>query len=296
MSAEPLPPELLAAIVNGHPAHEISLLDRGLHYGDGLFETLAVKEGRAQLWERHLARLEQGCQRLHFPPPDGAALHDEAHALCTGHERAVLKILWTRGSGGRGYRIDRGIDRGIDHGKAAAARQTRALLLYRAPDYGAAPRRAGIAVRCCATRLGANAALAGIKHLNRLEQVLARDEWSDAGIAEGLMRDTHGRVICATASNVFAVRDGALLTPVLDECGVHGVMRGLIMETAASWGMAVHQTALRMEDLFAAEEVFLSNSLFGVWPVRRIDEIALKPGALAQRLAETLAPFHLSPP
>lgn len=288
MTAETLSPELLAVTVNGRSAGEIGILDRGLHYGDGLFETLAVKEGRVQLWERHLARLAEGCRRLHFPTPDGDVLRDEAEALCAGHERAVLKLLWTRGSGGRGYRID--------HGPDATARQTRALLLYKAPEYDASILQRGVTIRCCDTRLGINPALAGIKHLNRLEQILARDEWNDVRIAEGLMLDARDRVVCGTASNVFAVRDGALITPAVEQCGVAGVMRALVMETAETWGLAPRQDELRIEDLFAAEEVFLSNSLFGIWPVNRIDDVEFTPGALARRLAGALRDFHLSPP
>lgn len=281
------PAALLAARVSGGDDDAVNVLDRGLHYGDGLFETLAVSGGRIQLWERHLLRLEEGCRRLRLPAPDAAALFAEAQALCAGHTRAVLKILLTRGPGDRGYRIDR---------SAAAPPPTRALLLYRAPDYPAGCWRDGVAIRLCETRLAGNPALAGIKHLNRLEQVLARDEWSDAEIAEGLMLDPQGRVVSGTASNVFAVRGGRVETPAVTECGVAGVMRGLVLETAAGWGLETAQTPLRMADLLAADEVFLSNSLFGVWPVRRIDAAPLAAGPVARRLIDALGACSLAPP
>ena len=274
----------LAVLVNGRADGTVDILDRGLHYGDGLFETLAVVGGRIQLWDRHLRRLEEGCRRLRLPLPDPAALFGEAQSLCTGRDRAVLKVLLTRGPGARGYRIDR-----------SASAPTRLLLLYSAPAYPAEHWRDGVAVRRCATRLGTNPALAGIKHLNRLEQVLARDEWDDPEIAEGLMLDQHERVVSGTMSNVFAVRDGRLLTPALSDCGVAGIMRGLVLETAAGWGVETAQASLVMAELLEADEVFLSNSLFGVWPVRSIDATPLQAGPVARRLAAALGACSLAP-
>lgn len=275
---------LLDALIDGRRDGAVDILDRGLHYGDGLFETLAVRDGHLQLWQGHLLRLLEGCRRLRLPPPDAVGLEAAARQLCAGHARAVLKILLTRGPGTRGYRIDR-----------HAMRPMLALLLYHAPEYPHARWREGVAVRCCETRIAANPALAGIKHLNRLEQVLARDEWSDEDIAEGLMLDCEGQVVCGTASNVFAVHAGRLRTPALDACGVAGVMRAQVLETAAQWGMAVEQGCLLPEDLYRADEVFLSNSLFGIWPVCRVDGTPLAPGPFARRFIAALDGFSLAP-
>lgn len=274
---------LLGALVDGRPATTVCVLDRGLHYGDGVFETLAVRAGEAQLWSAHWERLARGCARLRLPVPDPRAVRDEARALADGAERAVLKILVTRGPGERGYRI------------AAGARPTRALLLYPAPDFPATHWSEGVAVRMCHTPIAVNPALAGIKHLNRLEQVLARAEWQDEGFAEGLMSDASGRVVCGTASNVFAVRGGALVTPDLADCGVEGVMRRSVLDAARDFGIAARTAPLRPEDLLEADEVFLTNSLFGVWPVRAIDGSVLRPGPVARRMARHLGPRTLAP-
>jgi len=275
--------EVLGALIGGRPGRSIDVLDRGLHYGDGLFETLAVRDGCPQLWEAHLRRLSAGCQRLALPPPDEAVLAAEANKLCAGHRRAVLKLILTRGRGARGYRF------------GPTPRPTRVLLLYRPPDHDAERWRSGVAVRCCTTPASANPVLAGIKHLNRLEQTLARAEWDDEAIAEGLMFDLRGGLVSGTSSNVFLVRDGRVLTPALSACGVAGVMRGEILARARGAGLDCAEVPLGREDLFSADEVFLSNSLFGVWPVNSIDGTALPTGAVARAMIEALAPSTLAP-
>lgn len=269
-------------LINGQPTGQIDARDRGLHYGDGLFETIAVRDGRPQLWDRHLARLTAGCERLRLPAPDAALLAAEAAQLCDGVAQGVLKIILTRGVGGRGY--------AIPHADAATAagRMSRILIRLPAPDYPATHYRDGVAVRLCELRLGDAPALAGIKHLNRLEQVLARSEWSDPGIAEGLMRDAEGAVIEGTMSNLFIVRTGGLETPELTRCGVAGVMRGRIIDRARELGLAVTERRLMPADLAAADECFLCNSLIGIWPVRRIDDNVLPVGPLTRWLTEQL--------
>ena len=272
-----------SSLINGLPGHTIDLNDRGLLYGDGLFSTLAVKEGQPQLWERHIEHLLEGCRRLRLTPVDASRLRAEATALCAGTARGVLKILLTRGPGARGYRFD------------AAAPGTRIVTLAPAPEYPARYYRDGVVVCLCETRLGANPALAGVKHLNRLEQVLARVEWDDAGIAEGLMRDGHGHIVEGTMSNLFLLRDGALLTPRLDECGVAGTMRATIIAWAQTVGLRVTECHLDDEDLRRADEVFLCNSLIGVWPVRRAVGRTWIPGPVTARVTAAIGVFSLMP-
>ncbi len=272
-----------SSLINGQPGHAIDLHDRGLQYGDGLFSTLAVRDGRPQLWEQHIGRLREDCGRLRLAPFDASQLRAEADALCTGIARGVLKILLTRGPGARGYRFD------------AAAPGTRILTLAPVPEYPVQHYRDGVAIRICTTRLGVNPALAGIKHLNRLEQVLARAEWDDAEIAEGLMRDVHGHIVEGTMSNLFLVRDGALLTPRLDECGVAGVMRATIIAWAQTSGISVMERHVDDGDLGRADEVFLCNSLIGVWPVRRVDGFTWRSGPLTARIAAAIGAFSLMP-
>jgi 4-amino-4-deoxychorismate lyase len=272
-----------ASLINGKPGSVIDALDRGLQYGDGLFETLAVKQERPQLWERHMERLLDGCRRLHLPTFDPTLLRAETDALCAGAARAVLKIVLTRGPGARGYRID------------PEATGTRILTLSAAPDYPVHYYRDGVAVRLCTTRLGCNPLLAGIKHLNRLEQVLARAEWDDADIAEGLMCDARGRVIEGIMSNLFIVTDGALVTPWLGECGVAGVMQGSILDWAHANGLPVTERPLAPADIKTADEAFLCNSLIGVWPVRRFEESVLRSGPVTARILAAVGACSLLP-
>jgi 4-amino-4-deoxychorismate lyase len=241
--------------------------DRGAAYGDGLFETVLVRDGRPLLWDEHLARLARGCHALGIPLP---AEHDLAAALAgAGPGLEVLKLTLTRGSGGRGYRPP-----------AAPLPRLRWQLAAFAP--AEARWREGVRVRHCRLRLGLQPALAGLKHLNRLENVLARAEWDDEAVAEGLLCDSDGRLVEATAMNLFWQREGRLETPRLDRCGVAGTLREALMER-----LEIQEVDTRPEELEAAEAVWLGNSVQGVWPVARLDDTA---GACVRRWS--LAPLH----
>jgi len=266
---------MLSCLINGEESSSINAADRGLHYGDGLFETVVVRDGLMPLWDRHWRRLSQSCQRLGLQGVDEVMLRDEALRLCAGLERGVLKVIITRGVGGRGYR------------PSSDMMPTRLLATYPWPDYPDAHRRDGVTVRWCETRLGRNRTLAGMKHLNRLEQVLARSEWNDPDIAEGLMCDDQGHVISGTMSNLFMVQRGELLTPSLKECGVAGVMRGVIMEQGLD-GLIFREADISTQALLSADEVFLCNALFGIWPVRRIADRDYPIGPVTRRLVEFL--------
>jgi 4-amino-4-deoxychorismate lyase len=259
-------------LVNGAVADTVAVTDRGLLYGDGVFETLAVIDGVPQLWARHIARLQEGCMRLGIMPIDAALLAEEAQRLCIAAERAVLKIIITRGSGGRGYRPD------------ISCTPTRILQRHPWPDYPHTCATDGVAVRLCRLRMGHNPLLAGIKHLNRLEQVLARGEWDDPEIREGLLQDQHGNLIEGTMSNVCLVQGRQLLMPDLVRCGVAGVIRALLLELAAAQGIETAVRDVTVNELVMADEVFLCNSLIGIWPVARIDDQVCAPGKLTRQL------------
>lgn len=273
---------MTTTLINGVPATCIDVHDRGFHYGDGLFETFAVSNGGPALWDRHMQRLQLGCQRLNFPAIDPALLWGEAMSLLSGNAisgsggvaQGVLKIIVTRGGGGRGYRAP------SPSSVLATGGATRILALYPWPDYPAAFWSEGVTVRVCATRLGWCPALAGIKHLNRLEQVLARSEWDDASVPEGLMLDIQGNVIEGTMTNLFVVRHGQLLTPDVSQCGVAGVMRSWILAWARVAGIPSAVTAVTLDMVSSADEVFLCNSVIGLWPVREV--IGVVPGCSFQ--------------
>lgn len=248
--------------------------DRGLLYGDGLFETLCVREGRIRLLERHLQRLESSCERLGIALPPIDALRAELLSAAQTQGDGILKLIVTRGAGGRGYR------------PAPAMQPTLRLTRHALPEYPAAWRQDGIQVRWCETRLGRNPALAGMKHLNRLEQVLARREWDDPAIVEGLMRDSEGNVVEGTMSNLFCVIAGELLTPRLDACGVAGVMRAWLLDTAAARGIQVRETDLSPAAVEAADELLVCNSVVGIWPVAGLANTRFPVGPVTRQLIE----------
>jgi 4-amino-4-deoxychorismate lyase len=266
-----------ATLVNGEPGDVIPVSDRGLLYGDGVFETIAIRGGRLQYWPRHLHRLHTGCARLGLQPFASALLAEEAESIINDTEHGVLKLIVTRGSGGRGYRVPE------------SAGPTRIMQLHPWPDYPAACSQEGVRTRLCEIRLGRNPALAGIKHLNRLEQVLARQEWNDADIREGLLTDTDGNLVEGTMSNVFIVSDGVLMTPDLFQCGVAGIMRTLVLELAEQQGLDPCIAPVGQETLMQADEVFLTNSLIGIWPVIALGETTWMKGGITTQLQELLS-------
>lgn len=247
-------------LINGQPDNRIPVSDRGLQYGDGVFETLAFRQGKLELLEAHLARLKLGCERLRLPFNEFDNLKLELATLCAQTaEDSVIKIMLTRGSGGRGYKAPH------------EAQPLRIISSHPFPDYPDSCQQ-GIAVRLCHQRLGLNPALAGIKHLNRLEQVLARSEWDNDVTREGLMLDIHDRLIEGTMSNLFLVNNASLITPAIVDNGIAGIMRAEIMAIAAEHGIACSERHIAIDDLLNADEVFLSNSIIRIWPVTALPE------------------------
>lgn len=266
-----------ACWIDGQLAEALPLADRGLHYGDGLFETMALHDGSIRRLTMHLERLQDGCKRLGLPYPDVDTLRRELDAACRGQDQAVLKLMVTRGVGGRGYR------------PPAQASVTRILFRYPWPDYPSDWSEQGIELRICRTRLGLNPALAGLKHLNRLEQVMARAEWTE-GAQEGLMLDADGGVIEGTMTNLFASpAEGQLVTADLGQAGVAGVTRRHILERARTEGLAVQVRGLPLDELLESREIFVCNSIAGVWPVRRIGSRSYALGPLTRRAAGWVA-------
>jgi 4-amino-4-deoxychorismate lyase len=253
--------------------------DRGLAYGDGLFETMRAHCGQVPWWDAHWARLERGATRLKLTLPAQAQVRREAAALL-GEGGEVLKLLVTRGSGGRGY-----------------APPAHAVPVWQLAAHPLPPALSddGLTLRWCETRLAVQPALAGIKHCNRLEQVLARSEWSDVGVHEGLMCNQDGEVISATAANVFILRDGNWSTPPVDRSGVAGICRAWVMRTEP-----VREARIDMPDVETADAVFLCNAVRGILPVAclaaRHWSRHPRVVALQQRLAAEHSAFALESP
>lgn len=264
-------------LINGEPGERIAADDRGLGYGDGLFETVAVRNGTPRFLDAHLDRLLHGAGRLGIAAPEREVLSREAGELSADCVWGTLKILLTRGSGPRGYAPPR------------PASPTRMLGLFAGTRPAGTAQSAGVAVRHCATPIGHAPATAGIKTLGRLEQVLARAEWQDPSIAEGLMSTIDGRVVCGTMTNLFLVRDGGLVLPDLAACGVRGIMRSVVIENAERLDCRWQEQTVTRAELAAAAEVFVTNSQIGIWPVIRIDDRPYPVGPVTRRLQAALA-------
>jgi 4-amino-4-deoxychorismate lyase len=239
-------------LVNGLPGTQVSAHDRGLQYGDGLFETVRWEQGRLRWFERHMARLELGCRRLGIPAPDAERLRAEAISLAQELPRALVKIIVTRGTATvRGYR------------PSGNEVPLRIVSVHDWPTAAPGEFRVGLST----VRVNGNPLLAGIKHLNRLEQVLAQRVAAEAGLHEVLMCGERGTVACGTMSNLFAWRRDELLTPPAAECAVAGVMRSLLLEAAPRLGIRVREQSLSPAELAAAPALLLTNVRFGLQPV-----------------------------
>ena len=266
--------------LGGQAIDSIAADDRAALYGDGVFETIAIRSGEPRFWSAHCARLLLGCERLGVSSPAPDSLRKELDAAIerstVSVEFATAKLIVSAGRGLRGYQ------RGLP-----------ATPIIRVGVFASNPLpveryRDGIDARICATRLAVQPQLAGIKSLNRLEQVLARSEWDDADIFEGLTLDTAGRLICGTMSNVFIATQSRLLTPAITRCGVSGIMRSHVIGLLQADDLDCVVRDVQRDELFTADEVFLTNSQFGVVPVRRCADQHWEVGAMTRR-AQVLA-------
>ena len=271
-----------ASLVDGVPAEFVPCSDRGLAYGDGLFETLALIDGKPRHWHRHLTRLQHGAQRLLIPFPEEEIWRQDLcrlQALLADHPDsqapAVLKLILTRGSGRRGYAPEAG----------RASRRIAQIAPWPAGTGDTLGR-----VILCGTPLARSPVLAGLKHLNRLEQVLAAAEVVRAGAQEGLMFDTEGDLVAGTRGNVFLLMDGMLRTPPLEHSGVQGIMRQILLEAAPALGFPIAIQRLTRADLERCEGVILTNSLRGV----QIAETLELPGGLRELAQASLLALRSS--
>lgn len=246
--------------------------DRGLAYGDGVFETMAVRDAAVERLELHLERLRRGAKRLRLPLPERAALAHELNAACASVRRGALKLILTRGSGPRGY---------------APPRHPEPMIVLSA-SHRDAPFPRAIAVVTLGQRLSENESLAGIKHLCRLEQVLGQLELGDCDADEGLMLSTSGNAIGGTSRNLFALIGRRLVTPALRSSGIRGVMRQAVMEQCAALGLEVEEAELRPTALEKADELFMTNALVGIQSISRLDGRSYESRAIAERLRNAL--------
>ncbi len=248
-------------IVNGVESDLINIQDRGFQYGDGLFETIAIFNRHPVLLDLHLKRLSLGLERLHFPNIDLNSLQASVNEYSNQFEQAILKLIITRGVSERGY---------------TPAVKPEITTVISITDYRFGKSYSDYIINrleVCDTRLAENSQLSGIKHLNRLEQVLAGHECQQKQYAECLLRDQNDSVVEALSANVFAWKNNELFTPALDRCGIQGVMREKIIELAKQLKIPVTVNKMKIEDLENADAVFLTNSVKAIQPVCALQSI-----------------------
>ena len=245
-------------LFNGLPSIDALAFSRALHYGDGVFRTLLKYEDVVIDFDRQIDKLGADAVALGLAPPDGMSLRNDIAAVSHGVPACVVKVLLMRGGAGRGYRPQ-------------TDASDRLLLRYPLPQFDDRHWREGIAAIRSPVTMAAQPLLAGIKHLNRLDQVLASRGWPD-GIDEAILADDLGRPVCGTRSNLFWVTRGVLHAPALDRCGVAGMMRAKLLDLAYRAGREVRIESQSWAALLDAEEAFVCNSLIGIWPLRRLDE------------------------
>ena len=258
-----------------------TISERASQYGDGLFETIAIRDGEPRLWTYHIERLQEGCQRLGFDAPDPDELRSRLDVLLGSTDedttQCIAKIIVSAVATERGY------------GRGVASPTETWCAIFPALPLERSAYDSGIATMLCETRLATGSTSAGLKTLNRLEQVLARSECIQSGAFEGLTLDADGRIICGTMSNVFIVRDNQVMTPALLRCGVAGIMRRLVIEALRDAGTPAQIGDVGVEDLAAADEVFITNSQLGAVPVQRCGEHQWPVGPVTQRVMGMLA-------
>jgi 4-amino-4-deoxychorismate lyase len=263
-------------LVNGEFTDSVDVLDRGLHYGDGVFRTLKAQSGNLRWWKDQYQKLYEDCRALGIPCPEEILLKNEATRIAANDQVGVVKIVITRGTSARGYRAPE------------LTQPTRIVM-----GFPAAPSMSReVEVSWCKLKLAHQPRLAGIKHLNRLENVLARSEWNDPGIAEGLLQDESGHVIGGTMSNLFIVEQGKLATPDLSNCGVAGVARQRILRASFRHGRPVQVEHIDRERLLAADQLLLCNSLIEVWRAGKLEHKVWPDNGWADQLRYWLNENH----
>lgn len=266
--------------VNGIPESFVSVSDRGFNYGDGLFATMRIECGRIQLLNCHLARLSQGAMRLGFSWQASSELITLLEDIASKLNRACIKLQLSRGQGGRGYAAPESVN------------VTEVISVSDFPQYYQQWQQQGIKLCRSDIQLGQQSRLAGIKHLNRLEQVLIKSSVLHQLYQDWLVLDCNNNVIESSVANLFIINDKQVITPSIHYSGVAGVMREQVIIALLELGYNVKIADLSISELFAAEHIWLTNSLFGIIDVIQVEQqhkpISLLSAVLRQRLSVQL--------
>ncbi|MDH5612174.1 MAG: aminodeoxychorismate lyase [Gammaproteobacteria bacterium] len=263
--------------INGISCQYLSIMDRGLHYGDGLFETIACVDHKLQFWNEHIVRMQNSAQQLGIELSAIKYFESDVQNMLQAHSVSgcVIKLILTRGQSERGYR------------SSLPQKPTRIVILSDLPPYSEQYAKQGINACFCQHPVSNNSRLAGIKHLNRLDNVLARNEWQDE-YQEGFMFDESGHLIEGTMSNVFAVKKNQLYTPSLNLSGVNGIIRAQILSIAQEQKIQSKVTNITKEEIMSMDEIFVCNSIIGIWPVNTLNNKSYEIGPITQKITQVL--------
>ena len=247
-------------LINGVEQDVLAANDRAIQFGDGCFTTSQIIDGQIAFFNAHLGRLQDTCEKLLIPFSEWETLAAEMQELAKPHREGVLKVVITRGSGGRGYSA------------SGCIQPTRMMSVSSFPAHYARWREEGITLALSPIRLGRNPSLAGLKHLNRLEQVLIRTHLEQTDADEALVLDSDGWLTECCAANLFWRQGRDVFTPRLDYAGVNGIMRQRCIAQLAPSTFRVVEVTARPETLREADEVLICNALMPLVPVRRWEE------------------------
>jgi 4-amino-4-deoxychorismate lyase len=274
----------IRTLINGIAAEYLAADDRSIQFGDGLFETMLVRDGRVIQLAEHLDRLHVSAQRLSISMPQRPVFIDDIDKLIdeAGSACGVIKLIVTRGRSSRGYQYDR---------QAGSNRLVRFSAIQRQYSSIISAELLRGDLCFCNTPASVNTALAGMKHLNRLDNVLARNEFAADRYIDGLMSDVDGHIIEGSMSNLFAIRDRVLYTPDLGRAGVDGVMRNTVLELAGQAGIEYSVCTLTRPELEQMDCLFITNSLIGMKAVDNLEDTHYSDFSLCEQLFEQLLTY-----
>ncbi len=244
---------------NGELISSDIITDRSLLYGDGVFTTIAIRNGKPLLFKQHLNRLTNDCQRLNIDNLSIDNVLSQFFSAISNIETGIARVTISRSSGERGYLCNK-------------AEPVIWISVNDWPSHIEQYKQSGINCRICQQAIHPNPSLAGIKHCNRLEQVLARNEWHDDQYQEGLMLDPDGNVIEGTMSNLFLIKDQQIFTPDLAFAGVDGIIRKTIIDIAKRLQIPLLVSTISVQDLLTADVLFVTNSIIGIWRINRLND------------------------
>ncbi|KZN68703.1 aminodeoxychorismate lyase [Pseudoalteromonas luteoviolacea] len=234
---------------------DVSHKDRGLNYGDGFFTTVKIDSGALALWDYHLIRLQECEQRLGFPALDYKRLTSQCQEAVKQCQSGFLKVLITRGCGGRGY--------GVPEKPTPKIIITQGDLPSHYEDW----KKNGVSLGYSDIQLGHQPLFAGLKTLNRLEQVMIKQAAQNSLFDDVLVEDIAGNIIESSASNILVVKNGSVFTPKLDMCGISGVYLRYMCSQ-----VEVTERRIQRQDLVHADAIYICNSLMGLVPVKSLDK------------------------